>query len=183
MPRRLTAPPALADDTIALEPLSHSLAPEMAWLLARDPELERFTLIPSQRDEAFLETWLRRYESGWEDGSRAGFAVRGRADGVVIGFAAFVALDLDKQEGEIGYLVDASARGRGVASRSVSMLTRWGFDELALERIELHIDPANAASSRVAERAGYRLDGVLRHTYFKEGLRADLAVWSRLRTD
>ena len=65
----------------------------------------------------------------------------------------------------------------------VDLLTRWGFDELGLERLELRIDPANTASKRVAERAGYRLDGVLRSTYFKEGRRADVGVWSRLASD
>jgi RimJ/RimL family protein N-acetyltransferase len=65
----------------------------------------------------------------------------------------------------------------------VALLTRWGFDELGLERIELRIDSANAASVRVAERAGYCLEGVLRSKHFKEGLRTDLGIWSRLRSD
>jgi RimJ/RimL family protein N-acetyltransferase len=67
--------------------------------------------------------------------------------------------------------------------RAIELLTRWCFDELALERLELRIDVTNAASVRVAERAGYRLDGVLRNAYFKEGLRSDTGIWSRLRGD
>jgi RimJ/RimL family protein N-acetyltransferase len=47
----------------------------------------------------------------------------------------------------------------------------------------LRIDTANTASVRVAERSGYRLDGVLRNAHFKEGLRSDTGIWSRLRTD
>jgi len=45
------------------------------------------------------------------------------------------------------------------------------------------MDVENAASARVAERAGYRLDGVLRSLHFKEGRRTDTAVYSRLATD
>ena len=67
--------------------------------------------------------------------------------------------------------------------RAVDLVTRWGFDGLALERLELRIDVTNAASERVAERSGYRLDGVLRNVHFKEGLRTDTGVWSRLRSD
>jgi RimJ/RimL family protein N-acetyltransferase len=65
----------------------------------------------------------------------------------------------------------------------VELLTRWSFDELELLRVELRIDVENTASARVAERAGYQREGVLRNVYFKEGARCDLAVWSRLSQD
>jgi RimJ/RimL family protein N-acetyltransferase len=182
VPRRLTAP-ELADDAIRLEPLSRRLVPELRWLLAGDPDTDRYTLIPSRPDESFLEAWLGRYEQGWEDGSCAGFAIRDVAGGSAIGFAAFVHLELDKEQGEIGYVVDPAARGRGAARRAVGLLTGWGLGTLGLERIELRIDPANTPSSRVAEGAGYLHEGTLRNTYFKDGLRSDVAVWARLRRD
>ncbi|HEU5362448.1 MAG TPA: GNAT family N-acetyltransferase [Gaiellaceae bacterium] len=181
--RRLSAPePALADDAIRLEPLSRALVPAMRWVTEPDTDTARFTYIPTSPDEVFLESWLGRYEDGWGEGSRAGFAVRDEGRDAV-GFAAFVKLDLDAAEGELGYVVAPAARGRGIASRAVGLLTDWGLGELGLDRIELRIDPANTASSRVAERNGYRLEGVLRSVAFKEGLRSDVAVWSRLARD
>jgi RimJ/RimL family protein N-acetyltransferase len=104
-------------------------------------------------------------------------------DGAVLGFAAIVQIDLEAREGEIGYLVAPAARGRGVARRAVSLLTAWGFDEIGLVRLELRIDVANGPSERVAEGAGYRLDGIMRSKHVKEGRRAHLGVWSRLRED
>jgi len=77
-------------------------------------------------------------------------------------------------------MVAPAARGRGVAPRAVELLTCWGFDELHLIRLELRIDVQNPSSERVAERAGYQRDGVLRNVHLKEGHRGDLAVWSRL---
>ena len=184
MPRGLARPePALADDAIRLEPLAEALAPDLRWILEGDAETDRFTLIPSRPDGRFLATWLGRYERGWENGSCAGFAVRDGATGQAIGFAAFVQLDLPKQQGEIGYVVDPVARGRGAAGRAVALLTSWGFGELGLQRIELRIDPANEPSARVARGAGYRLEGTLRSTYFKEGRRSDVDIWARLAGD
>jgi RimJ/RimL family protein N-acetyltransferase len=87
------------------------------------------------------------------------------------------------RQGEIGYGVGPAARGRGVATRTLRIVTDRGFDELGLERIELWIDVTNPASEVVAERAGYRREGVLRSYWFKEDLRRDLGVWSRLRGD
>ena len=173
--------PPLADDTITLEPLAQRHVPVFRQLV-RDTDIRRFTMVPSRPDRNFAANWVARYERGWGEGSRAGFAILD-ADGEVVGFAGIFGLDEPGAEGEIGYLVAAEARGRGIAGRSVALLTRWGFEELGLQRIELRIDTENAASVRVAERAGYRLDGVLRSKHFKEGLRTDLGVWSRLRSD
>ena len=174
--------PELHDDAIRLEPLARALAPAVRWLMEPDADTARFTYIPTSPTAGFLETWLGRYEEGWRDGTRAGFAVRDAA-GDAVGFAGFVKLDLAGAEGELGYVVAPAARGRGVASRAVGLLTGWGLGALGLHRIELRIDPANAPSHRVAERNGYRLEGVLRSVAFKEGRRSDVAVWSRLASD
>ena len=184
MPRRLSRPePALADDAIWLEPLAEALVPDLGWVLDGDDDTARFTRIPTDPDTAFLTRWLARYERAWDDGSAAGFAARDAATGDAVGFAGLVQLDLEKEEGEIGYVVAPAARGRGVAGRAVRLLTRWGFETVRLQRIELRIDPANEISARIAERAGYRHEGTLRNLYFKEGLRADVGVWSRLADD
>ena len=181
MPRRL-AVPVLEENGIRLEPLARSLAPDMAWVLEPDEDIARFTYIPTVADEPFLERWLARYEDGWESGENAGFIVRD-GDGTGIGFAAYVRLDLDGQQGELGYVIARDGRGKGAATSAVRLLTDWGFRELALQRIELRIDPRNTGSEKVAERAGYRQEGVLRSIAFKEGLRTDVGVWSRLAQD
>jgi RimJ/RimL family protein N-acetyltransferase len=181
VPRGLEARPRLADDQIRLEPLTQGDVRELVGLVD-DDEIVRFTRVSAGADEQYVSSWIGRYESGWRDGSRAGFAVRG-LDGTFLGFAAVVDLDLETREGEIGYMVAPAARGRGVAVRAVELLTRWCFDALGLLRLELRIDVANTPSARVAERAGYVQDGVLRNVHFKEDVRCDLAVWSRLASD
>ena len=182
MPRRIAPPdPPLQDDLIRLEPLAPAHLAELL-ALADDPDVVRFTRVPAGADETFARRWIGRYQGGWQDGSSAGFAIRDH-DAGFLGFAGVVDLDLEHREGEIGYMVAPSARGRGIAPRAVELLTRWGFDELGLIRLELRIDVENPASERVAERSGYVREGVLRNVHFKEGLRCDLAVWSRLRQD
>jgi RimJ/RimL family protein N-acetyltransferase len=151
--------------------------------MVQDDDIHRFTYLPSRADEAFVSRWIGRYEGGWKDGSCAGFSIRDAANDEFLGFAAFVHLDLADKQGEIGYMLAQAARGRGAAGGSVELLTGWGFDVLGLERLELRIDVENEASRRVAERSGYRLDGVLRSLAFKDGRRTDTGVWSRLPTD
>jgi RimJ/RimL family protein N-acetyltransferase len=174
--------PPLENDRIRLDPMTQAAAGD-AWRMIQDEDIKRFTYIPSEPDDGFIARWISRYENGWEDGSCAGFEIRGIADGTYLGFAALVHLDLPNKQGEIGYMVTPEARGRGAASGAVALLTRWGFDELGLERLELRIDTGNAGSQLVAERTGYQLEGVLRSLAFKEGHRVDTGVWSRLKGD
>jgi RimJ/RimL family protein N-acetyltransferase len=173
--------PPLADDAIRLVPVGPGHVPDMEALI-QDPDARRFTRVPSDPPAGFASTWRTRYAEGWRDGSRAGFAIESH-EGDFLGLGMIVEIDWDGQEGEIGYVLAPAARGRGAATRTVRLLTDWGFEELGLERIELLIDVANPASERVAERAGYVKEGVLRSSWFKEEIRVDLGVWSRLRSD
>ena len=57
---------------------------------------------------------------------------------------------------EIGYWVRTDRENRGYATDAVRALSSAGFAALEdLERIELHCDANNAASARVASKAGY----------------------------
>jgi RimJ/RimL family protein N-acetyltransferase len=182
VPRSLTPPsPPLADDAIRLDPLGPRYVPDFERLI-EDPDVVRNTRVPSSPPPGFAERWLGLYEQGWEEGTRAGYAVLD-GDGTFLGFAGIVDLDLAARQGEIGYTVTREARGRGVATRALRLVTDWALDGLGLERVELHIDPENEASLRVAERCGYHREGVLRSVHFKEDLRGDVAMYSLLAGD
>ena len=83
--------------------------------------------------------------------------------------------------GHIGYWCAPEARGRGVVTRALRLLSRYGLDELGLQRLELMTDPDNHASQRVAEKAGYRREAVLRsHLDHPDGRRRDSVMFSLL---
>ena len=85
--------------------------------------------------------------------------------------------------GEIAYVVAPAARGRGIATSVVRLLSEWAFVELGLERLQLSIHPANVASRRVAEKAGYQYEGTLRATKVIRGSRVDSMMFSLLPGD
>ena len=83
--------------------------------------------------------------------------------------------------GHAGYWCTVEARGRGVTTRALRILCRFGFAELGLGRLELVADPENLASQRVAEKAGFRREGVLRsHLLHPDGRRRDSIMYSLL---
>jgi RimJ/RimL family protein N-acetyltransferase len=168
------------DGTVRLEPLDPRHLDGLAEL-GRDADVQRFTYVPSPWPEGYEHTWLGRYEQA--DGTRAGFAVVDEESGEFLGMAALVRVDLEGRQAEAGYIVAPAARGRGVAVRALRLLTTWAFAELGMERVELRIDVDNLPSVKVADRAGFVREGVLRSVHFKHGERSDIAVYSRLASD
>jgi RimJ/RimL family protein N-acetyltransferase len=72
---------------------------------------------------------------------------------------------------------------RPLAAHALVLVARWGFDELDVQRITLLADPRNVASARVAERAGFQREGVLRSWTEVNGERVDHVAFSLLPTD
>jgi RimJ/RimL family protein N-acetyltransferase len=150
--------------------------------LISDPTTLRFTRVPEPPPEGFAQGWYERYEEGRGTRSKEAFAIVDD-DGAFLGLALAPTIDDEAAEAELGYIVAAHARGRGVASEALRRLTAWAFEERGIQRAYLLIDVDNRASSTVAERAGYRLEGVQRNAYLKQGRRGDTQVWSRLPSD
>lgn len=92
-------------------------------------------------------------------------------------------LSREWQAAELAYLVAPFARGRGIATEALKLLSQWAFDHLRLERLQLRADPNNSASLRVAEKAGYQREGLLRSCFVVRGRRSDSVLYSRLPSD
>jgi len=110
-------------------------------------------------DEA--RAWVGQWPRRWRSETGAGWAVANdKSD--VLGQISLRAFDLGEGAGEISYWVLPEARGRRVASRALEMVTDWAFGTLGLHRIVVKHSTRNQASCRVAERAGYPLEGTER---------------------
>ena len=111
------------------------------------------------------EARLSRYLEVWEHDGFGKYAVKMRETGALIGC---VGLELvtwfHELEGEveIGWRFHPSYWGHGYATEAALAALRAGFDDLGLERIVAVVEPANAASLRLAERIGLR---VVRETF------------------
>lgn len=84
---------------------------------------------------------------------------------------------------EVAYWVRRSARGRGIATCALRLLSDWALDDGGLAALWAEIGSANPASARVAATAGYRLAGPLPRVSIEPDTTArehDLvSVWSR----
>lgn len=81
-----------------------------------------------------------------------------RLGDVLIGSASVRATDRNAKAGELGYTLNREYWGNGYATAAVGHLLRLGFEDLGLERISATCDARNAASIRVLEKSGFKLE-------------------------
>ena len=121
----------------------------------RDPEIPRWTLVPSTYTRADADAWLPETRRTAEAGSALHLVVVDARDERLLGSVGFVELDLAAGYAEIGYWLGREARGRGVMARAVVLLRAHGVARLGLRTFEVIPHRENARSRRVAERTGF----------------------------
>lgn len=164
-----------------LELLTEAHLPAVDELIA-DPTILRHTLFPEPPPPDFARELLHRYEERRAEGTGEIWAALDD-DRTFMGLGMAPVIEREERQLELGYMVGPQARGRGVGTELLRLLTSWAFDEAGALRVALIIDTQNPASIRVAEKAGYVLEGVMRSSYLKQGRRSDAAIYSRLPDD
>jgi RimJ/RimL family protein N-acetyltransferase len=173
--------PPLRDDVVALRPWRDSDV-RVKFELFSDDEIQRFSWAESD-PYTEADAWAHHvaHQRAWEEGTGAEFACTAPDDEAAIaGGASVYDIEPGPRRASVGYWVAAHARGRGIATRSILLLARWAFDELQIARLQITCGPDNLASQRVAAKAGFTREALLRsHIPFKGG-RRDTVVFSLL---
>lgn len=104
---------------------------------------------------------LRRFRGQFDLDQNYVYALFDAAETEVVGGSG-LHLRVGPRAFEIGYWIRASHTGRGLATEATAALTRVGFELCGADRIELHVEPRNAASARVPEKLGFTREGTLR---------------------
>lgn len=98
----------------------------------------------------------------------------------LIGTIGFYRLQLAHHRAEIGYLLHPDQWGQGLMGEALEAVVGAGFERFRFHSIEARTDPDNHASNRLLERHGFAQEGLLRESYFHNGVFQDTAVWARL---
>jgi RimJ/RimL family protein N-acetyltransferase len=134
---------------------------------------------PSDPDEVaeWLADGVHRRQ---RDGTGVDLAMLDRAAGLIVGSISLFHADPEVRSAEIGYGVRSGERGKGYASEALVAVARWALTAGGIQRAWLTASTANAASVRVAEKAGFRREGTLRRAGLENDGLHDLAVFSLL---
>lgn len=146
---------------LRLEPIDPGHAEEL-WRAteASLPELRPWMFWAAQADAGSTRAFTEGAPREWEEGVGYHFVIRDR-DGMAGALGIEVPVPV-RRLGEVGYWVASSRAGRGYATEAGSALVSFAFDVLELYRLELRAGVENPATQRVAEKLGFRREGMLR---------------------
>ncbi|MGI5450042.1 GNAT family N-acetyltransferase [Streptomyces sp. CA-243310] len=156
-------PTTLTTARLHLRPFVPADADEV-FAAAQDPDVQRWTLVPSPYERVHADTFVGEIcPTGWREGSGYGFAVRLGADGPLVAAIGVHVRVVDGENGhEIGFWATKEHRGNGYMTEALGAVARWAFTELGAPRLEWRAEVGNAGSRAVAEKAGFRFEGLLR---------------------
>jgi RimJ/RimL family protein N-acetyltransferase len=101
-----------------------------------------------------------------------------------IGNVTLRGLDRENGSAELAIVIGVKAlQGRGYGTDALNCVVDFGFGELRLERIYLHVFDYNPRAIRSYEKAGFQTDAILRRARFHRGDHHDVHVMSILRGD
>lgn len=180
--------PPLTDGLVLLRPWTQEDVPAIVEACNDDEEIGRWLdHVPQPYSESDAREFVALTRRGWSDSTTAQLAVTAAAAeaataGSLLGSIGVTWIDVAERVAEVGYWVRREARGRGVATRSLRLVSRWAIAVCGTERLQLRADTENVASRRAAERAGFRYEGIVRSARFnvRQGRRVDFALYSLL---
>ncbi|MBC7271794.1 MAG: GNAT family N-acetyltransferase [Streptomyces sp.] len=169
-------PPRLAEGPrVGIRPFTRTDGVEFVARARESRELHRPWLFPPQTVEEYAGYAGRLIE----DPTRAGFLVCDRDDGTIAGF-----ININNivggvfQSGALGYGAFAHAAGRGLMREGLDLVVRYAFGPMGLHRLEINVQPGNAASIALARACGFRLEGYSPDMLYIDGAWRDHERWA-----
>lgn len=150
----LRAPLQSGDEEIVYEAIKDSFNELKAWLslFQEIPTIEETDILLKNSHNNFLKRESFRFLIFEKDGGKD-----------FIGTASLHRIDWDIPKCEIGYWMNTKFSGNGYMTEAVKELVDFGFNHLALKRMEIRCESRNLKSRFIPEKLGFTFEGTLRN--------------------
>jgi ribosomal-protein-alanine N-acetyltransferase len=157
------------------------VAGALAW--ANDEAVFRYSFSEPPRNMEEAGAFLRYCFQEYESKGIGPWLVELRENGEQVGNCSFKSIDAANSSIEINYFFGSRHWGKGLGTEAIGAMLRFGFAVIGANRMEARSIADNAASQRVAQKAGMRFEGMLRESVYAKGRFYDLKVYSILRRE
>jgi ribosomal-protein-alanine N-acetyltransferase len=168
--RRLTLREPRVDDATSL------------YSLLSTDDVSRFISPPPSSVEAFERyvAWAHRQRAA---GLYVCFAIVPRGSDTPIGLVHLRALGPGFGTADWGFAIGSEFWGKGVFAEAAELVLDFAFDVLRTHRLEARAAVCNARGNGAMKKLGAEREGVLRHSFFRDGYYLDQVLWSVLAED
>jgi RimJ/RimL family protein N-acetyltransferase len=178
--------PTLTGDRVILRPYVESDVPGLQAAMADldvlrltgsiHAEAEAFAPITPEEEKARIDWFNSRNDTD----DRLDLAVVDKASGDCVGEAVLNNWDPGNQSCNFRILIGPAGQNRGLGTEATRLIVGYGFERLGLHRIALEVYAFNPRANRVYEKAGFRVEGVLRESLRYDDQWIDATVMSIL---
>ncbi len=150
---------------------------------AKEAEVTKYLTWSPHVDKAHTFEYVSYLQNRYKVGDFFDWAVVCKDSGKMIGTCGFTRFDYPSNAAEIGYVLNPDYHGQGIATEVLARVIRFGFEKLALNRIECRYMIENPASRRVMEKNGMSFEGVCREGMLIKGKYRNIGICSILRSE
>ncbi len=150
---------------------------------ASDPEVTRFLTWPAHGSIEVTQYVVNSWVSSYEDGAVFHWAIELKASGHVIGDIAAVKVIPEIDAAEIGYCLGRAFWGQGIMPEALKAVILYLFEQAGMNRICAGHDVNNPKSGRVMDKAGMKLEGILRQAGLNNTGICDMVMHAIIRSD
>lgn len=175
--------PALPTARLYLREIVASDAPTL-FHIHRDVDAMRWFGTDPLTTLQEAEQLVERFAS-WRHAPNPGtrWGIEDRATGALIGSCGLFKWNRGWRVCSLGYELAQPAWGQGFMQEALVAALTWGFEHMALNRVEAQVHPDNLASLKLLDKLGFVQEGVLRQAGYWLGAHRDLIQLSLLRQD
>lgn len=149
----------------------------------QDPEIARRGLWPPLQSLEESQTDIAETMEGYARGTEMSWALENKANGKMIGRFGLGPFSRMNNRIEIGYAMNRSYWGQGLATEAARRLVQFAFEQLGVNRVQAIVLPENSGSIRVLEKSGMQREGLLRGYQLVQGEYLDVLIYAVLRSD
>ncbi len=137
------------------------------WKIFSSPAVCRFTDIEHFQSSEDAKRFLEIADERRRAGKSLRYSIA--ADGHIVGTISLYGIDQSHKRASVGYALAEPYWGRGIMTAALTRLEEIAKNDLNLNRLQATVIPANIASQKVLEKAGFLREGLLRQYEFWEG--------------
>ncbi len=175
-------PPVLFTERLMLRKMERFDADDM-FEYASLPKTTEYLLWEPHPDIAYTRKYLALVGGQYKSCQFYDWAICLKDSSKMIGTCGYTKLDVKNMCGEIGYVINPKYHGSGYAAEAAKKVIEFGFEELALQRIEARYMVDNTASRRVMDKLKMKFEGIHRNAVQIRGKFVSVGVCAILRDE